>query len=92
MADDKGVLVREFNTPVFHQFHHQREAEAILAAEEVIRQQASRPNRRLLAEPIPMIPVWLSAVSLASADPQFIYLYWLIASLMGTAATMFPSI
>ena len=39
MADDKGVLVREFNTPVFHQFHHQREAEAILAAEEVIRQQ-----------------------------------------------------
>ena len=39
MADDKGVLVREFNTPVFHQFHHEREAEAILAAEEVIRQQ-----------------------------------------------------
>ncbi|MEC8277406.1 MAG: hypothetical protein VX026_06810 [Myxococcota bacterium] len=36
---EQSALVREFDTPVFHQFHHQREAEAILAAEEVIRQQ-----------------------------------------------------
>lgn len=39
LAEDNTKLSREFTTPVFHQFHHEREAEAILAAEEVIRQQ-----------------------------------------------------
>ena len=38
-TSNQSAFVREFDTPVFHQFHHQREAEAILAAEEVIRQQ-----------------------------------------------------
>jgi hypothetical protein len=39
ISEDKIQLSREFTTPVFHQFHHERESEAILAAEEVIRQQ-----------------------------------------------------
>ena len=39
VSADNSRLIREFTTPVFHQFHHEREAEAIVAAEEVIRQQ-----------------------------------------------------
>lgn len=35
LVDGDKIYEREFSMPIFHQFHHQREAEALLAAEHI---------------------------------------------------------
>ena len=35
LVDGDKIYEREFSMPIFHQFHHQREAEALMAAEHI---------------------------------------------------------
>jgi hypothetical protein len=42
VGEDDTQISREFTTPVFHQFHHEREAEALVAAQDIISQELNR--------------------------------------------------